>query len=335
MIYKSHLMISKILILILGIYSQLAGQLPAALSPSSSQLTNAPWLTGPLIAPPGTVIQGGHFEIESYLYVIVNTGSYTKHWHVKKLPHHFVSINPQIFCLFGVTKWMDLQIIPQLFYNITQGKSSVHFGDLPVGVDFQLYSADAKGWFPGIKLTLRETFPIGKYQKLKPWRKGTDLSGQGSFQSTAALEFYKVYSLKRNHFLSTTLYFSYTYLAPVHVKGFNSYGGGYHTDGTVRPGGVLQGIISFEYTLSQNWAFSIDNVYIHTNNDHFSGHRGVVDSGNIAKVGSPSSEQISFAPGIEYNFSSGFGINAGAWVSAWGRNSPEFRSFVINFDYNY
>ncbi len=185
------------------------------------------------------------------------------------------------------------------------------------------------------KIHPKGTFPTGKYQKLRPSKKGTDLSGQGSFHTNASLEFYKVYRLNDHHFLSATLYLSYTYLVPVHVKGFNAYGGGHHTRGKVHPGNILKGILSFEYTLNQNWVLSIDNVYIHINKNRFNGHRGFTDSGDVASVGGPSSEQISFAPAIEYNFSSSFGINTGAWVTAWGRNSTEFRSFVINFDYNY
>jgi hypothetical protein len=44
----------------------------------------------------------------------------------------------------------------------------------------------------------------------------------------------------------------------------------------------------------------------------------------------PSSEQISFAPAIEYNFNSNIAIEIGAWVTALGRNSPIFNSAIID-----
>jgi hypothetical protein len=116
------------------------------------------------------------------------------------------------------------------------------------------------------------------------------------------------------------------------VKGFNAYGGGYQTQGTVYPGWNYQGIVSFEFTLNQNWVLTLDNVYTHINKNRFSGNPGVTASGNPATVGDPSSEQLSFAPAIEYNFSSNIGIIAGAWVTATGRNSTEFRSAVIELD---
>jgi hypothetical protein len=119
------------------------------------------------------------------------------------------------------------------------------------------------------------------------------------------------------------------------VHGFNTYGGGFGTQGRVLPGNILQAIVSFEFTLSQNWVFAIDNVYTHTNATHFYGVLGTTAEGVSASVGGPSSEQFSFAPAIEYNFSANLGIAAGCWFTAWGRNSTEFRSGVVNIDYTY
>jgi hypothetical protein len=294
-----------------------------------------PWLTGPLIAPVAQVIPKGHAEIEYYLYVTTNTGIYDKHWQAQSQPN-LCSVNPQIVCIFGLTEWMDIQITPQSLYNFSQGKSSVHLGDTPIGFDFQLYPADDKrSWVPGVKFTILETFPTGKYQKLNPDKKSTDLSGTGSFRTGGGVVFYKVFHLKDLHYLSAQLSLSGTLPAPVHVKEFNNYGGGFHTSGKVRPGISSTAIFSFEYTFTQNWVFALDSVYVHTNKNRFSGKPGVTSTGDVAQVGNPSSEQVSFAPALEYNFSANFGIIAGAWVTAWGRNVTQFRSGVINFDVNY
>ncbi len=299
---------------------------------TSEQFVPVPWLTGPLIIPPATVVQVGHFTIETYVFATTNTGIYDGHWRSHGLPHNFVSVTPSLLTMIGMTEWMDFQIIPEMFYNTTHNQSSARFGDLPAGFDFQLCPAGDK---PGIKFTILETFPTGQYQKLNPRKQGTDLSGRGSYATNLSLEFYKVYHLHGFHFVSVTAYFEYTYSAPVHVKGFNAYGGGYHTRGKVFPGSAYQGIVSFEFSLNRNWALALDNVYIHTNRSRFSGYRGVTDTGEPATVGTPSSEQISFAPGIEYNFSANLGIIAGAWVTALGRNSTQFRSGVVEFNYSY
>ncbi len=100
------------------------------------------------------------------------------------------------------------------------------------------------------------------------------------------------------------------------------------------PGNTFQGIISFELSLSQNWVLAVDNVYTHVDETQFCGTVGTVGAAP-ATVGEPSSEQVSFAPAFEYNFSSDFGICVGCWFTAWGRNSTQFRSGVVNIDYTY
>ncbi len=295
-----------------------------------------PWLTGPLIAPTGTVIPYGHFTIESYLYCTTNSGTYNKDWHYVSSPHNFFILNPQFLCYFGLTSWMDIKITPQFFYNTTSNQHSGGFGDFTVGLDFQLFDAGAKTNFPGIKFAVKETFPTGKYQHLNPKKLMTDQTGAGTYATIFNLVLYKVYHLGTgHHFLSTTYYASYTINIPITVRGFNTYGGGFGTRGKVLPGNIFQATISFEYSLNQNWVIALDNVYTHTDHTEFFGALGRTSSGAQASVESPSNEQISFAPALEYNFSSHFGICAGCWFTAWGRNSTAFISGVVNFDYTY
>lgn len=292
-----------------------------------------PWLTGPLIAPAGTVISKGQMDIESYLFVTTNTGIYDEHWHAQSQPN-FCTINPLLLSYFGITEWMDFQFDPQIIYNISQGESSVHFGDLILGFDFQVFPADKSKWFPGIKIAVTESLPIGKYQKLNPKKLNTDSSGSGSFETHLQLVFYKAYHIKNLHYLSMTFAFEYEISAPVHVKGFNTYGGGHGTRGKAYPGNELNIILSFEYSLTQHWVLALDNVYTHQDKTRFRGNSGII-AGTPASVGGPSSEQLSFAPAIEYNFNSAWGIIAGAWVTAIGRNSAEFRSGVIALNYSH
>ena len=294
------------------------------------------WLTGPLIAPTGTVIPYGSFEIESYVYATTNTGTYNSNWNSVSAEHNFFSLNPQFLCFFGLTPWMDINISPQFFYDTTNGQHNWNFGDLPVALDFQLLDAGYTPYFPGIKFTVRETFPTGPYQNLNPNKLLTDQSGAGTFGTTMNLVLYKVYHLTGHHFLSMTYSATYTVTTPVNVHGFNTYGGGYGTKGYALPGNTFQAIASFEVSLSQNWALALDNVYTHVDQTRFFGNPGVVSIGGpAASVGAPSSEQISFAPAIEYNFSSNLGIIAGCWFTAWGRNSTRFCSGVISIDYTY
>ena len=307
---------------------------PSSMGMTSSTPANMPCFTGPLIAPIGMVIPWGHFEFQNYIFCTTNTGTYNAHWDSVSAPHNFFSFNPQIFAFFGLTSWMDINVIPSFMWNTTDGQSSWEFADLPVGLDFQLLDPSYTPYFPGIKFTVQEIFPTGNYQTLNPHKKFTDQSGLGSYGTNFQLVLYKVYHLAGKHYLSTTVTGSCILHTPVHVRGFNTYGGGDGCNGKVLPGNQFEGIVSFEFSFNKYWVFSVDNVYIHVNKTQFYGNPGTVD-GDTSSVGGPSTEQVSFAPALEYNFNCNFGIIAGCWFTAWGRNSTQFRSGVVNFCYMY
>jgi hypothetical protein len=295
----------------------------------------SPWFTSPLIAPTGTVIPYGDFMIESYVYFNAHTGSYNRDWQAVSAPKNFYSLNAQFLCFFGLTPWCDFNIVPQFFYNTTSNQKSFQSGDLIVALDFQLLKDNFTPYFPGIKLAVREVFPTGNFQYLHVRKLGTDQTGNGTFATQFNLVLYKEFHLRGTHWLSATLSAQYTFNTPVHVHGFNTYGGGFGTNGKALPGNQFEGILSFELTLNQNWALALDNVYVHTDATQFFGLPGISLEGLFASVGNPSSEQLSFAPAIEYNFNSHFGIIAGCWFSALGKNSTEFRSGVVNVEYTY
>jgi hypothetical protein len=79
-----------------------------------------------------------------------------------------------------------------------------------------------------------------------------------------------------HHWLSTTFSAQYTVNTPVNVHGFNTYGGGFGTNGKALPGNSFQGIASFELTLNKNWVLALDNVYTHTDETQFFGIPGIV-----------------------------------------------------------
>lgn len=290
---------------------------------------------GSLLAPLSTVVPYGHFAILPYSYFTTYTGAFNSQWEKVERDHKFFTINPQLFLFFGITPWADINITPQFFTNRTWHEGSVQFGDLPVGLDFQMLSPTATPYFPGIKFRVQETFPTGKFDDLDPKKLLTDVGGAGTFATAFSLVFYKVFALPRCHWLSMNLSATYTANLPVDVHGFNVYGGGFGTKGKVLPGNIFQAIASFELSLSDHWAFAIDNVYTHIDNTTFCGDLGFDKIGAVAIVGLPSSEQISFAPAIEYAFNANFGIEAGYWFTAWGRNSNTFGSAAIELSYTY
>jgi len=294
-----------------------------------------PWFTGPLIAPVGTAVPYGEFLIKSYLFCSANTGVYNRGSTPIPTDNNFYSTKSQFLCFFGLNPWCDINISPEFYYNYFSGERYFYPGDLTVGLDFQLMSDKETPYFPGIKFSVREVLPTGNFQYLRPRKLWTDRTGAGTFGTQFDLVLYKEFHLSGAHFLSTTVSGEYTVNTHLNVHGFNAYGGGFGAKGKVFPGNRFQGIVSFEVSLTQHWSLALDTVYSFTEATTFSGNPGIAFSGLLATVGSPSAKQVSFAPAIEYNFSKKMGLIAGCHLSAWGKNSPEFRSGVVNFTYKY
>lgn len=293
---------------------------------------NGPWYTGPLLAPSGSIAPLGDLNIEPYVNYFVYTGNYDKNWAPHSEPN-FYSVNPQAYIQAGLTSFMDVTIIPQFFYNQTEGVSSTVFGDLAAGLAFQLLYSEKESWLPSIKLILKETFPTGKYQKLSPHKKETDLGGLGSFVTQAGLAFQKGFKLSDNQNLSSRFYFAFSIPSKVPVQGFNAYGGSFDTKGTVYPGSYFTGILGLEFSLTKNWVFALDIDYLYYNRTRFSGEKGHLTTGEIAFTSFTSINQISLAPAIEYNFSTNLGIIAGSWFTVAGRNALRFASGIIALNY--
>jgi hypothetical protein len=286
-----------------------------------------PWFTGPIIAPSGHVIPFGHANIEPYFYTNVATGAYNSHWKSHSTPN-FYNLLTQVPIQIGIVPNWDFQFAPQFSWNHIDGASHWALNDLPFAFDYQLVNDVFGEWWPAIKLSFKASIPWGKYQKLNPNDKGTDDGGSGSWNPGLGLTFSHLYHFTGVHFLSARLAFGYTVPNAVHVKGFNAYGGGHHTHGTVYPGYVFNSDIGLEYSLTQRWALALDIYYQHNNHTRFSGHKGSTD-GVPNSIGGPSSEQFSLAPAIEYNWSINLGIIAGVWFSVAGRNTADFINGVI------
>lgn len=289
---------------------------------------SGPWFTGPLLTPPAHTIPSGHINYEPYFFINTTTGRYSPHWHPHSRPH-FYSVFPYPLVQFGLPAHTDLSISPMLYYNEREGQHAFRFGDFPVTVSYQLVGFHPGRWVPEIRLLLREIFPTGKYQHLNPKKHGTDVSGLGSFQTTLGLAFGRLFNPAGPHFFDVRFYLAYTYLAPVHVQGFNIYGGTFDTRGTVYPGNTLTTLLGLQLSLTRQWVLALDIQNIYGNKTRFSGTQGQLAPEAFSELKAPSADQLSLAPAVEYNFSANLGVIAGVWFTAAGRNSDQFVNGVM------
>ncbi len=303
--------------------------------PEITDALSTPWLTTTF----REVVPVGSWNLNAYIFATNNRGQYSGKGRFIKQPDFWV-INPGVFFAVGLTEKIDFQITPQWFWNVTEGISGNNIGDLPLGLDIQLVDRCSYAGIPSIMLTILETFPTGSYQNLHPHGELTDQTGVGTYATSIDVVFYQLWVVLRNgstegNFLSTSLDLGYTINPALHVKGFNYYGGGYGTDGKVYPGNSFTTIFNFQYSFNQYWVFSLDTTYIYTGKTKFSGELGVLDTGEPASMAYPATQQLTFAPLIEYDFSQSVSLLLGLWFSAWGRNSTSFIGGTFNLDLYY
>ncbi len=166
---------------------------------------------------------------------------------------------------------------------------------------------------------------------MNPKKISADQGGYGSWVSSFEFVFGRTFHITGYQFFSCRLGGQYAfYNSPVHVKGYNAYGGGIGANGTVRPGinGSLD--LGLEYSVSRNWAFALDVVGYWQAKSKFQGYGGSdFLLGTPTTVAKAAAIQYSLAPAIEYNWNANLGVVAGAWFTVAGKEISEFYSFIF------
>ncbi len=291
-----------------------------------------PWFTGPLLTPSAHIVPVGYYNVEPYLFYNSNTGNYNNDWQGISHPHfNRVTLLPLLY--IGITEWMDFLFAPRASWKTTEGRSHYTFDDLNIHIGFQILEDTKTNSLPAIKLVIQENFPTGKYQKGDPAALGTDIGGDGSYQTSVGIVFGRMLELPNCHFLSLRLSGLGTYSTPVGVKGINAFGGAPNTDARVYIGQTYLGLFGLEYSFTQNWVFAFDAQALYQTPTTYKGFPGTLPNGEIAPLGNGESLQFSIAPALEYNFSAALGLIGGVWFSFAGKNAPRFFSGVIALNY--
>lgn len=293
-----------------------------------------PWYTGPLITPGASMMPPGWGNLQPYLNLTDNYAHFDKHRHSKNLSHHLINFNPQINGLqFGMTPSTDILLSLQANANWQDGHSGAGFGDTGLSMGFLIASQALH--VPAIKLSIKELFPTGQYQRLNTNGLGLSATGGGSFQTQFTLSLSKVMFWDYQHPMNFRLSFSYNLPAPVTVHGFNAYGGGYHTDAKVHPGNTFSADFGAEISLTQRWVLATDLAYTAQNRTTYSGYAGLTSSGDPASLGNDYNDNLSLAPAIEYNWNENLGMLGGVWFSVYGRNSMNFATGILSITWTF
>jgi hypothetical protein len=288
-----------------------------------------PWYTGPLITPSATMVAPGWAMWQPYIFFTDTHASYDKRRRVVDRPNLFsIKVVPVLFQV-GVTPSVDATIIMSGVANWSRGHSGGGFNDITAAVGFLIQKEDL--YVPKFKLTISQSFPTGKYQRLSHNGLGLDGTGVGAWQTSFTFAMGKVLFWNTLHPVNARFAITGTLSTSVRVRDFNVYGGGFGTRGTVHPGNAYNADLGLELSINQPWVLALDVVYNWQNRTTFHGKPGFTAVGTPASVGTGYSDQLSLAPAIEYNFNEYMGILWGVWFTVWGRNSGDFVSGIFSW----
>lgn len=288
-----------------------------------------PWFTGPLLCPAGYVVPVGHVNVQPYYYLTYTSESYSNSWKSQSIQKLCTEVL-QLPIKFGVIEKMDFGIVPQVIGQHRKGKSSWGIADGIISAGFQLINAKVSDRWPALKLAMRASIPVGKYKNLDPKKLRTDIHGTGNYYPSIGLVGTKLYHLKGIHYLEFRFASFYGFATNVNVKGYSLYNAYSVKKGSVKPGDLVTATGSIQYNFTKNWALACDVFYRHQYKAKYQGSFSSIDP--IVKANHKSSDNISLAPAIEYNFSQTVGIIGGCWLSVAGRNSLNFTSGVLSLN---
>ena len=289
-----------------------------------------PWFGGPLLTGSGNVMPPGYFNFNPTFQATNNHASFDSRRKSRSIDDN-LNLNQNLQLGYGLFNRVDTTFTIEGNYNEQSHKEYVTFGDSSIKISFSL--TKEYPYIPAMKISFKEVFPTGKYQNLDPSKIGLDSSGNGSFTSEFGFNISKVFWFWPTHPMQSRLAFTYGFPSKVRVKNFNSYGGGYNTDGHVFPGKYFQGSFGYEFAFNQNIVFAIDLTYQYRKESCFFGHLGTTESGSIASVGSNYQDSLSLAPALEYNFTPDLSLVGGVWFSVYGKNTYDFIAGIITFSY--
>lgn len=280
----------------------------------------SPLFAGTLLAVFSENIDPGKISIQPFAFVTSRYGIYNKDSNLVSVP-----VSQRYAGLFVVEMGLFKNVDFTLGFNgrfvRVNGKDAFAPGDLQMLFGFELSSNQKDSWVPDARFIIGESFPTGKYDGLNPLLLGEDGVGEGAFGTWFVFSTRKIFRYSGPHPFNITLNLVGVTYQKTSVSGVSIYGGTPLTKGKIKPGDTCAINLSYEYKFNQPWGWGFDLNYVHQNRSSFH-----TDRFEAPPLKSPSSEQFSFAPLIEYNFNSDFSISAGCWFTFAGRNASAFFS---------
>lgn len=213
-----------------------------------------PYFGGTLLSTIPVNIAPGKWLFEPYFYITRQTGIYTPKWSTSSKAQ-FTSVQMLWEFETGITRWLDIGLFPTFYYTHSNGLSKLHCGDTQAALGFQALRQETNCF--DLRFVLQESFPTGKYDRLK---NRSQITGSGAYETWLSAIIHKT-------LLPCTLNLTLNYVIPsnVPIHGLSYYGGDSHTRTTLRPGRQFIANLGIEYSLTQQTMLGLDIHYQHQN----------------------------------------------------------------------
>jgi hypothetical protein len=278
------------------------------------------WWTGPLLAASPATLPQGHILVEPYLYDgIVNEqfdGSGTRRAIARQ--NEYGSLT---YLLYGLTDSLTIGLIPRFGYDDPGQGSSAGIGDITAQASFRLARYLDQGWLPAMSLVIGETFPTGRYDRLSSPSNGL---GAGSYTTTLSLYAQYYLWMPNGRILRNRINLSEAWSSRADIEDASVYGTAQGFRGTAIPGDSFTIDSAFEYSVTRNWVAALDIVYTTSGPTQVAGQYAPAKDRSTMTIFANtlgSSDSISLAPAIEYNWTSTVGLIVGAKIVVNGRNT--------------
>lgn len=308
-------------VVIVGAVLSVPGLAWAADGPNRQAMSDA-LFTGPLVAPNATSLPAGHWNIEPYVLDSIQYAEFDDDWNRHDIDdsHAYRSVT---LLEYGFTDRLTVALLPSFGYNVADhgpDSSGVQLGDTTLRFQYMVHAFAEGGWLPTVALAYAQGFPTGKYDGLSGHV--ADGLGSGVLSSTFGLFTQDYFWMPNGHILRTRLNFTYTMAdADAAVEGVSVYGTPAGFNGRIDTGDSYSANLAFEYSLTRHWAPAIDIVYSHNDGSAIRGTQSADGLVTALRSRSGSSESLSVAPAMEYNWNGHYGVIVGAEVVAAGRNT--------------
>jgi hypothetical protein len=290
---------------------------------AAQQSLDDAWWTGPLLAPSAGTLPRGHWLIEPYVYDLITDGRFDQRGRLKSAPAAH-TIGSQTYIEYGLVDSFTIGLIPRLgLHEASAGQDSAGFaaGDFTLQGAYRLTQFRPGSRLPTTSLVIGETFPTGKYEHLNGRTDGA--LGSGAYSTTLSLYSQTYFWMPSGRILRTRLDLSYSLSQWAPVHGASVYGTAPGFSGRAHPGRSFVGDLAFEYSVTRGWVLAADIEWEHDGNTRLQGRypASLTSALPVSLVQDSGSDDLLYlAPAVEYNWSPGMGVIAGARVAAMGRN---------------